>query len=131
MTTLHSRLGAGLWLIPASATIVRLRGELDLATREAVRERLLRALRHSAGLLILDLSGVSFCDAAGLSVLVGVQRQARSLDIALGLAAPRPHLAKVLRLTGRDRSFPMYSTNPGTGTGEVWVRVGSGPAAAR
>ncbi|MBT2235822.1 STAS domain-containing protein [Nonomuraea sp. NEAU-A123] len=131
MTTLHPRLGAGLWLIPASATIVHLRGELDLATREAVRERLLRTLQHDTGLLILDLSGVSFCDAAGLSALVGVQRQARSLDIALALAAPRPRVAKVLRLTGLDRSFPMYGTTPGTGTGEVRDRAGSGPAAAR
>ncbi|MFG6202704.1 STAS domain-containing protein [Nonomuraea sp. JJY05] len=123
MTTLHPHLGAGLWPIPASATIVHLRGELDLATRETLRERLLRALRHSTSLLILDLSGVSFCDAAGLGVVVGVQHRARSLDIALGLAAPRPHLARVLRLTGLDRSFPMYDTTPGRGS--------SRPAAAR
>ncbi|MGN9837197.1 STAS domain-containing protein [Nonomuraea sp. H19] len=131
MTTLHPRLGAGPWPIPASATIVHLRGVLDLATREAVRERLLRALQHSASLLILDLSRVSFCDAAGLGVLVGVQHQARTLDIALGLATPRPHVAKVLRLTGLDRSFPMYGTTPGRGTGVGTGRVRSGPAAAR
>jgi anti-sigma B factor antagonist len=127
MTTLHPRLGAGLWLIPA-ATIVHLRGELDLGTREAVRERLLRALQHSASLLILDLSRVSFCDAAGLGVLVGVQHEARTLNIALGLAAPRPHVARVLRLTGLDRSFAMYGTSSlGRGT----ARAGSGPAATR
>ncbi|MDP4511661.1 STAS domain-containing protein [Nonomuraea turcica] len=135
MTTLHPRSGAGLWLIPATATVVRLCGELDIGTGEAVRERLLRALRHSTNLLILDLSGVSFCDAAGLGAVVGVQHRARSLDITLGLAAPRPHLTRVLRLTGLDRSFPMYGTTPGrdsgrrasTGTG----RVGFGSAAAR
>ncbi|MGP3959528.1 STAS domain-containing protein [Nonomuraea sp. 3N208] len=88
MTTLHPRSGAGLWLIPATATVVRLCGELDIGTGEAVRERLLRALRYSTSLLILDLSGVSFCDAAGLGAVVGVQHRARSLDIALGLAAP-------------------------------------------
>ncbi|MEV1171427.1 STAS domain-containing protein [Nonomuraea sp. NPDC049784] len=131
MTTLHPRLGAGLWLIPAAATIVHLRGELDLGTREAVRERVLRALHRSTGLLILDLSGVSFCDAAGLGVLIGVQHQARTLNIALGLAAPRPHLARVLRLTGLDRSFPMYGTTPGRGTSVATGSVGSGPAAAR
>ncbi|MFB4274556.1 STAS domain-containing protein [Nonomuraea sp. MTCD27] len=125
MTTLYSRAGAGLWLIPAAATVVRLRGELDLATRETVRERLLRALRHSTGLLILDLSGVSFCDAAGLGVVVGVQHQARSLGITLALAAPRLHVAKVLHLTGLNRSFPMYGIIPGTGTDSV----GSGPVA--
>ncbi|MFI9561263.1 STAS domain-containing protein [Nonomuraea endophytica] len=117
MTTLHPRLGAGLWLIPPGATVLHLRGELDLTTREALRERLLNALRHSTDLLILDLSGVSFCDAAGLGVLIGVQHQAGILDIAIGLAAPRPHLAKVLRLTGLDRSFPMYGTIRGTGAG--------------
>ncbi|MEV5503605.1 STAS domain-containing protein [Nonomuraea fuscirosea] len=57
MTILDPRLGAGLWLVPAGATIVHLRGELDHGTREAVRERLLRALRRSTSLLILDLSG--------------------------------------------------------------------------
>ncbi|MFI9561115.1 STAS domain-containing protein [Nonomuraea endophytica] len=117
MTTLRPRLGADLWLIPAGATVLHLRGELDLATREALREHLLYALRHSTNLLILDLSGVSFCDAAGLGVLIGVQHQAKTLDIAIGLAAPRPHLAKVLRLTGLDRSFPIYGTVQGTSTG--------------
>ncbi|WP_336209522.1 STAS domain-containing protein [Nonomuraea sp. LPB2021202275-12-8] len=135
MTTLHPRLGAGLWLIPIGATVVHLRGELDLATREAVRERLLCALQHSTSLLILDLSEVSFCDAAGLGVVVGVQHQARSLDIALGLAAARPHVSRVLRLTGLDRSFPMYGTTPsrgtGLGTGRGTDRAGSGPATAR
>ncbi|MEU4235161.1 STAS domain-containing protein [Nonomuraea sp. NPDC026600] len=60
---------------------------------------------------------MSFCDAPGLGVLIGVQRQAASLDIALGLAAPRPHVAKVLRLTGLDCSFPMYGHHPGSGKG--------------
>ncbi|MEV4117121.1 STAS domain-containing protein [Nonomuraea sp. NPDC049695] len=135
MNTLHPHLGAGLWPIPASATIVHLRGELDLATRETVCERLLRALQHSTSLLILDLSEVSFCDAAGLGVLIAVQHQARTLNITLGLAAPRPHVAKVLRLTDLDRSFPMYGTIPGKGTGTGTGRgtggVGSGPATAR
>jgi anti-sigma B factor antagonist len=131
MTTLHPRLGAGPWPIPASATIVHLRGELDLATREAVRERLVRALQHSTSLLILDLSDVSFCDAAGLGVLIGVQHHARTLNITLGLAAPRPHRAKVLRLTDLNHSFPIYGTTPATGAGSVEGRAGSGPAAAR
>ncbi|MER6003992.1 STAS domain-containing protein [Nonomuraea angiospora] len=126
MTTLHPHLGAGLWPIPASATIVLLRGDLDLATRETMRKRVLRTLQHSTSLLVLDLPEVSFCDAAGLGVLIGVRHQARTLNIALGLTAPRPHVAKVLRLTDLDRSFPMYGAIPGKGTGTV--RAGLGPA---
>ncbi|MFG1708022.1 STAS domain-containing protein [Nonomuraea sp. M3C6] len=126
MTTLDSRSEAGLWLVPATATVVRLSGELDLATGRPLRERLLRALRHSTALLILDLSGVSICAAAGLGVMVDAQRQARSLNITLGLAAPRPHVAKVLCATGLDLVFPVYGTTP-TPTG----RAASGTAAPR
>ncbi|MBO3748392.1 STAS domain-containing protein [Streptosporangiaceae bacterium NEAU-GS5] len=112
MTRLHPRPGAGLWLIPAAATVVHLRGELDLATADPTRDRLLGMLQRCASLLIADLSGVSFCDATGLSVLVGVRRQANSRDVTLGLAAPHPQMTNLLRITGLGHSFPMYGTTP-------------------
>src|SRR4051794_38222618 len=83
-------------------TIVRLHGDIDLATAPVLRERLLSALRPGLRLLILDMSGVSFCDAAGLAVLIGTQRRASALGIILHLAAPRPQVIKVLRITGLD-----------------------------
>ncbi|MEV5503604.1 hypothetical protein AB0M50_50195 [Nonomuraea fuscirosea] len=60
--------------------------------------------------------------------MIGVQNQARSLNIVLGLATPRPHLAKVLRLTGLDHSFPMYGISS---PGRDMARVGCGHAATR
>jgi anti-sigma B factor antagonist len=122
MTTPLPRPGAGLWLIPAAATVVHLRGELDLATADPTRERLLRRLRSCTSLLIADLSGVSFCDAAGLGVLVGVRRQANFRDVTLGLAALHPHMANLLRITGLGGSFPMYGTAP------IRASMGSGIA---
>jgi hypothetical protein len=56
-------------------------------------------------LLILDLSRVRFCDASGLAVLVGAQHRAQLLGVTLYLAAPRPQIAKVLRITGLDRGL--------------------------
>ncbi|WP_285776530.1 STAS domain-containing protein [Microtetraspora sp. NBRC 13810] len=91
----------------SASTTVHLSGEIDLLTSPALRERLLAALRSSASLLILDLSGVSFCDASGLAVLVGIQRRARPMGITLALAAPRPHMSKLLRITGLDRHLPV------------------------
>lgn len=93
-------------------TIIELRGDLDLAAAPALREHLLDALRHSTNLLILDLSGVRFCDASGLAVLVGAQHRAQLLGISLSVAAPRPQIAKVLRITGLDRSLAVYPTVP-------------------
>jgi len=52
-------------------TIARLEGDLDIATTPVLRERLLSVLRPGMPLLVLDLSGVSFCDVSALAVLIG------------------------------------------------------------
>jgi anti-anti-sigma factor len=90
----------------ATFTTVHLTGEIDLATKDALRNQLLRALRRTAGLLVLDLSAVSFCDASGLGVIVGVQRRARVRGVAVAVTAPRPAMTRLLRITGLDRSLP-------------------------
>ena len=91
-------------------TIASLEGELDIATVPELRERLLGLLGPGVRLLIIDLSGMSFCDVAGLAVLIGTQRRATARGIVVRLAAPRPQVLKLLRITGLDRSFTICAT---------------------
>jgi anti-sigma B factor antagonist len=91
-------------------TVVALHGEIDIATVPALRRRLLNALQHSTDLLVLDLSAVSFCDASGLTLLIDVRQRARASGITVRLAAPRPPMARLLRITGLDRSFAVHPT---------------------
>jgi anti-anti-sigma factor len=91
--------------LAAARTIVRLGGALDFAAAPALRERLIGMLHPGTRLLILDLSRVRSCDQAGLAVLIGIQRRARQHGIVMRLAAPSPPVAKLLRLTGLDRSL--------------------------
>jgi anti-anti-sigma factor len=91
--------------LPAARTVVRLRDALDAAAAPALRERLIGLLRPGMRLMVLDLSRVPSCDSAGLAVLIGAQRRARLTGIVLRLAAPSPPVAKLLRLTGLDRSL--------------------------
>jgi anti-anti-sigma factor len=91
-------------------TIARLVGDLDIGTTRAVREGLLSMLLSAARLLVIDLSGLSFCDVAGLAMLVGTQRRASARGITVRLAAPRPQMAKLLRATGLDQSFTICAT---------------------
>lgn len=86
-------------------TIARLEGDLDVATTPVLRERLLSVLGPGMRLLIIDLSGVSFCDVSALAVLIATQRRARGLGIAVRLAALRPQMAKLMCVTGLDRHF--------------------------
>ena len=93
---------------PAVRTVVRLAGALDAAAAPALRERLIGLLHPGLGLLVLDLSRVSSCDSAGLAVLIGAERRARVLGIAMCLAAPSIPVAKLLHLTGLDRNLTIY-----------------------
>ncbi|MEV4111955.1 STAS domain-containing protein [Nonomuraea sp. NPDC049695] len=92
---------------PSSPTTVHLSGEIDIFTSAALRQQLMSTLHYSTSLLILDLSQVSFCDASGLAVLVGIQHRARPMGITLALTAPRPFMSRLLHITGLDRGLPM------------------------
>jgi anti-anti-sigma factor len=78
---------------------------LDLAAASELRERLIDVLHRGTDRLILDLSEVSSCDAAGLAVLIGTQRRARLLGVAMRLVAPSLAVRQVLRSTGLERSL--------------------------
>jgi anti-anti-sigma factor len=88
--------------------IVSLRDDLDFAAAPAVRERLIDVLHRGTELLIVDLSHVRSCDAAGLAVLVGTQRRANLLGTMRPVAPSLP-VSKVLGSTGLIRSFTICS----------------------
>ncbi|GAA2086857.1 STAS domain-containing protein [Actinomadura alba] len=107
---------ASLSVVPQDAcTVVKVSGVIDIATAPALREGLYRTCEHCTGRLVVDLSGVSFCDACGLAVLIGTQRRATLRDIPLRLAAPSPPVARLLQLTGLDRILPIQPS-PDTAT---------------
>jgi len=85
------------------------RDGLDFTAAPALRERLIDVLHRGTGLLILDLSHVTSCDAAGLAVLIGTQRRARLLGITMRLVAPSLPVTKVLDSTGLKRAFTICS----------------------
>ena len=91
-------------------TIAELAGELSLASAPALREQLLALLRPGASRLVIDLSGVSGCDASGLAVLVGADRRAQLLGGFLRLAAVPPEVGQVLRSTGLYRHLAIFAT---------------------
>jgi anti-anti-sigma factor len=105
------RAGVSLSVLSLPAcTIARLEGDLDIATVPELRERLLGLLSPGGRLLIIDLSGVSFSDVAGLAVLIGTQRRATARGMVVRLVAPRPQVVKLLRITGLDRRLTTCAT---------------------
>lgn len=89
-------------------------GEIDLRTVRALRARL-SELGHQAtagggGRLVLDFSGVGFCDAGGLGALVGVRNELRARGGELSLARVRPQQWRLFQITGLDKVFTGYRT---------------------
>ena len=92
-------------ILPTGEAIADISGELDIATADvAVRYVRLVIDRHD-GLLIVDLAGLAFCDAQGLSALLRMATYAERAGCPFRLASPRPSLVKIIRITGLDRRF--------------------------
>ncbi|MDG9702598.1 STAS domain-containing protein [Streptomyces sp. DH37] len=80
-------------------------GEIDLHTAPALAD----AVREVTGPwreLVVDLSGVSFMDSAGLHALIGLSKCCRERGGRLALTGVREQSARLLDLTGLSGVFP-------------------------
>jgi anti-sigma B factor antagonist len=84
--------------------------ELDVATGNGLVRQGHAAIDRSARLLLLDLAGLSFCDACGLSAFVQIANHADAAGCRFGLIAPRPPVAKILLISGLDSRMPVFAT---------------------
>lgn len=96
------------------AIVVRLQGELDLATAPALVRALDTALDAKPSVLALDLSELTFLDSTGIRVLITACRRAGSQGCTFELRSPQRPVLKALRLTGVDRLMTIASA-PATG----------------
>ncbi|MFI1660439.1 STAS domain-containing protein [Streptomyces sp. NPDC020472] len=81
-------------------TSARVSGEIDLDNAAEVREALTAALDASCSGLDVDLAALTFCDSAGLHVLLDVHQQALQAGKSLALTALSRPVARLLRITG-------------------------------
>lgn len=124
-----------MWCIPPWASNVRLvelkvtsqplgeyvvmsvHGEIDLYTVPRLQRELANVLASGEAVrLVVDLSGVDFCDSTGVNVLLAAHRQSREQGGDLELAAPRPAVRKILQVTGLEAVFTV-TDNPAHAVG--------------
>lgn len=91
---------------------IAIRGEMDLASAGALYRRARAAFDLTDGDVLVDLGEVTFCDAQGLSVLVRIANDAQRRGGRAVLCRVPPATARLLRLTGLDRRFPMVADAP-------------------
>jgi len=91
------------------AAVLAMSGDLDLLAAPELYQRGAHAVedRHN---LILDLSGVTFCDSSGFNALIRLRRRAEEAGGLLVLAAPPEQVRRLLALSGAEVLFPTTET---------------------
>jgi anti-anti-sigma factor len=85
--------------------VLRVAGELDLATADDFRASGIRAVGTGRCTVHLDLSAVTFMDAAGVGALVAIGNHADALDGRVVLRRPSGAVRRILDLTGLRERF--------------------------
>lgn len=89
--------------------VVALSGEVDMSNAGEVLQRLLQFVSNEDDALVLDLSGLSFIDSAGLHVVLELMNllEERSKQLSL-VVPPDIHPARAIALFGLDEVVPVY-----------------------
>ena len=94
------------------ACVMRVTGELDSATADRLRGTL-GAARQDGLTTVLDMSGVSFIDSAGLRVLLEAARATDRHDWAWFIVRPHAVVLRLVELSGATRRLPIVEPQPG------------------
>ena len=94
----------------ADHAVVTMVGEVDIACTTALGQRLFALVEQGFVRIVVDLSGVEFCDAHGYGLMARVSRRAVERGGWLRVAGARPHAARVIRLVRLTQALPAYRT---------------------
>jgi anti-anti-sigma factor len=86
-------------------TVVAVSGEVDVCTEAALQQALLLIMREHGARLLLDVSGVSFMDCAGLRALQTTRRRAELHGGFMRLIAVSRAVRRIIELTGAHEAF--------------------------
>jgi anti-sigma B factor antagonist len=90
------------------SSVVALSGELDMENAPEVKECFDRLVEQGHIAIVVDLTGLTFCDSAGISALVHGFNRCRTADGRLRITGESGPVAGVLDLTG-VRTFLRHS----------------------
>ncbi|MEV6481837.1 STAS domain-containing protein [Streptomyces sp. NPDC051576] len=98
--------------VVGDATVVTLRGEIDVLAAPPLSTRLDRLTAGPRPDLVLDLRPVSFIDCAGLSVLCRAHNRARARQGRVRLVTDSALFVRVLRCTGLTGVLDIHARWP-------------------
>ena len=107
------------WIGPHA--VVSMPAEIDAVNAEKIRQGLLSAVSPGAAVVVIDMSGTTFCDSAGVQAIIAAYRQAAAKGTELRLVATA--LLRIFTVVGVGELIPIYPTLESalTGPHPVWA----------
>jgi anti-anti-sigma factor len=88
--------------------VVHCQGRIVYRDEAAALSRLVSKVLENGGKVVLDLSGVSSIDSAGIGELAFLQKRAQSQNADLKCASPSPLVRELLDLTNLDSVLEIH-----------------------
>jgi len=85
-------------------------GDLDHHTTPRLRAALEEVEFGPGSGLVVDLSGLTFCDSTGIATLVAAHQRAADVGAALLLAGLHSDIARVFQIMGLDQLLSLYDS---------------------
>ncbi|MET0415660.1 MAG: STAS domain-containing protein [Actinoplanes sp.] len=95
---------------PDDSVVVTVRGNLDIDSAPVLSTALAQVLDRPEPRIVVDLSGVEFCDSTGLSAFVVGHNHASTAGGWLRLASPSAFLGRLLDTVGLTPRVGVYPT---------------------
>jgi len=92
------------------ASVVSLRGEIDVYTAPRLRQALIDLVEGGAKDIVVDMDRVDFLDSTGLGVLVGGLKRVKSNEGEMKLVVTQDRIMKIFDITGLAKVFPMFGS---------------------
>jgi anti-sigma B factor antagonist len=95
---------------PNGVTKVAVDGQLIVANRNELKEKVVAALESGEAKFVLDFTSTGYIDSSGLGVLVSVSKKIREAGGDLRLAGLNEDLRMLFELTKLDTLFKICDT---------------------
>ena len=92
----------------ARAVVVTMPAEIDITNAGRIGGQLSAAITGGAGIVVADMTGTTFCNSSGISVLVMAHRQAAANGAELRLVVLCAAVLRALKLVRMDCLLPIY-----------------------
>ncbi|MDQ0582720.1 STAS domain-containing protein [Streptomyces rishiriensis] len=92
----------------ATGPVLSVLGDLDYTHAGRLRDLLTTLSLQPGQLLVLDLTGMDFCDSSGITALIAAHHQANAAHADIALAGVPANTLRILRIVGLDQIFPLH-----------------------